>query len=144
MKKIALLAITVLVALLATSCNKDYTNEYAGTYTGPFSVTGPDSTLILAYDSILYGTLIFTSGVTKEEKLYLYNTTLIKESDSKYTSNSTMLDAIAEMVFPDYVDKIKSTSATFTFSGNQVTMELQCNRIGVIDVTVITFSGTKE
>lgn len=138
MKKIALLAITVLVALLATSCNKDKTNEYAGKYVGVFSVIVADS--VVQTD----GELSFTSGVTKEKNLYIYGTKLTKESDSKYTSSTSSLNTIIFMVFGIETEKVSDTDATFTFSGSKVNAEVKYKLVGATETNLVSFDGNRQ
>lgn len=138
MKKVSLLAITVIVALLATSCNKDKTNEYAGKYVGAFSVIIADS--VVQTD----GELNFTSGVTKEKNLYLYGTKLTKESKSKYTSNASSLNTIIFIVFGIETEKVKDIDATFTFSGNKVNAEVKYKLLGATETNLINFDGNRQ
>ncbi|MDR2979939.1 MAG: hypothetical protein LBV02_05830 [Bacteroidales bacterium] len=133
MKRIVVAVCMVLVVLLTTSCNKD--NEYAGTYSGTFSMTGTEKTV--------NGNLIFTAGVNDSENLYLYGMKMTKESDAKYISNTATLSRIVAMISTDSADQIENVSATFEFSNNRVDMKLQYNLLGSIDITIITFTGTK-
>jgi hypothetical protein len=89
------------------------------------------------------GNLIFTAGVNDSENLYLYGMKMTKESDAKYISNTATLSRIVAMISTDSADQIENVSATFEFSNNRVDMKLQYNLLGSIDITIITFTGTK-
>lgn len=132
--------IIVLTAFFVTSCNKDYVNEHAGTYVGVYSIVGDTITI---EDS-----LRFSSGITKDENLYLFGTLLTKESDSKYTSNgkilSSIIGTITGMSTEEDIAKIGAANATFTFSNSQVSMELKCRLLGMPRDTNFVFSGTKK
>lgn len=133
MKKLVLLIVVALTAFSMTSCNKD--NEYAGTYSGTFSVVGTEKSI--------NGKLVFTAGISDTENLYIYGVKLKKESDAKYTSDAAALSTIVALVSNESANQIEKINATFTFSGSQVEMKLQYNLLGFTDVTIITFTGTK-
>ncbi len=138
MKKAALLAITVLVAFLATSCDKEKRNEYAGKYTGVFSVIVADS--VVQTD----GELSFSSGVTKEKNLYLYGTLLTKESDSKYTGSSSALSTIIFLVFGIETEKVENVDAVFTFSDTKVNAEIKYKLSGATEINLVSFDGNRQ
>ncbi len=135
MKKIVLLTAAILTVFMMSSC-KDSANEYAGTYKGTFSIVASNKTV--------NGTLVFTSGISDEENLYLYGAKLTKVSDNQYTSDSKLLRTIIALFSTESADQIENINATFNFSGSQVTMELKYKVLNLADITVITFTGTKQ
>ena len=133
MKKIKLFTMIALVCCTLISCNKENSNEYAGTYSGAMSMTGLDKSINAKLTFISIG----------QDNLTLYGMQLTKISSSTYTANGEGLKAIVALITSDSFAQMENVKATFTFSGNQVTMKLSYNVIGLADLTIITFEGEK-
>ena len=138
MKRVKLFAVVVLACLSMISCNNENNenNEkpnYAGTYSGTMSMTGVEKSINTKLIFINWG-----------DNLTLYGAQLMKTSETTYTAKSDLLKAAIVLIAPDAIDQqIENLDAKFTFSGNQVTMYLTYNLMGIAEVKVITFNGTK-
>jgi hypothetical protein len=135
MKRVKLFAVVVLACLSMISCNNENNEnaDYAGTYSGPMSMTGVEKSINAKLTFINLGS-----------NLTLYGAQLTKTSETTYTAKSDLLKAAIFLIAPDAIEQqIENLDAKFTFSGNQVTMYLTYNLMGIAEVKVITFNGTK-
>lgn len=140
MKKLVMLFTVAAFALsIFVSCDKATSNEYSGTYTGAMT-TGLDANKVIK-DNIK---ILITNGVTDISILYMNGLTLNKKSDTEYFITGAQVSIIIQLISPSVSsNEIEKANCKLTFSKNHLDLAITYKLMDVIDVKVITYSGTK-